>query len=73
MLRYRLSGNLTVGVKDCVVELPEPAGEELEFQDALCKYIEENMKILDIKGGLSGDRGIIDFVDVTEITDWEFD
>ncbi len=87
MPSYRVSGLVTIGVRDCLIELTSPIEKETEIREALWGYVLENMKILDVSGlsekdlGLRlaavdlipNDRGYIDFVDVAKVTNWSFD
>lgn len=70
MKKYTLDTTITVTLEQVTVNLEEPASGELDLQDALMQVLQKRLVLLDIKGGRTGEAGLISTIECESIDNW---
>lgn len=74
MSKFTVNAAVMISVEDVAVNLVRGGESKSDYEnylkDALSSVLNERLTLLDIRGGRSGNDGLITFIDVTEIEDW---
>lgn len=70
----KCDATLTITISDVLLECDPATMGKVDIEDALSdalrKVLGSRLKLLDIKGGRSGEDGWIDHIDIESIDDW---
>ncbi len=70
MPKYELTATAEITVDALTICLDEAPTSHQDFLDAARKMLNKRLMVLDIKGAVNGDDGIISEITVTDVTNW---
>lgn len=70
-IKYLIDATVRINLEQVPVYLDAPAVNEDEYEDAIMQICAKRLVLLDIKGGRTGDDGLLTAMEIESIDCWE--